>query len=225
LLLCGDTLRSHLPRNATHDHPVDVGNLLLFGDAGSAALLVHDAAAAPLHFLLGSDGQGAGNLLVRAGATRCPSTAATQTLSARDDGVFRSDEHILLNGPEIFSFTLREVAPLATGTLQAAGWTLEDTDAVVMHQANTFMLKHLGKRLKIPEHKLVIEMARWGNTSSASIPLAMVAALANRLRTQPMKLLLCGFGVGYSWAGLALQSTAMTVPDLIEVSDDFAHAV
>lgn len=219
LLLCGDTIA----RFGDRDGQSDLANRLLFGDAGCAALLVADTGAAPLHFQLGSDGSGAANLRVTVGASREPATLDNLQRHAGGDGTRRSEADLYMNGPEIFSFTLREVAPLTATTLAEAGWTLDDVDAVVMHQANTFMLKHLAKRLKIPDGKLVVEMERWGNTSSASIPMAMVCGMAQRLRTEPLNLLLCGFGVGYSWAGLALKTTPMTVSELVEVDDDFAH--
>lgn len=225
LLLCGDTIARFGERSGCHGEQSELTNRLLFGDAGSAALLVADASAAPMSFVLGTDGNGAKNLMVKAGACRTPPTAENLRRSAGADGIYRSDADLTMNGPEIFSFTLRELSPLAASTLETAGWTLDTADAVVMHQANTFMLKHLAKRLKIPDHKLVVEMDRWGNTSSASIPLAMVAALGGRLRSEPLNLLLFGFGVGYSWAGLALQSTPMIISELVEVEDDFAYRI
>lgn len=223
LLLCGDTIARFGERSGRHGEQSELTNRLLFGDAGSAALLVADTCAAPMSFVLGSDGSGARNLIVKAGGCRMPPTAENLTRRAGTDGIYRSDADLVMNGPEIFSFTLRELSPLAASTLHTAGWTLDTADVVVMHQANTFMLKHLAKRLKIPDHKMLVEMERWGNTSSASIPLAMVSALGERLRTEPLNLLLCGFGVGYSWAGLAVRTTVITVPALVEVDDDFAH--
>lgn len=225
LLLCGDTTATYGDRSARHGTQSEIPNRMLFGDAGSAALLMRDTDAGPTHFVLGTDGRGGCHLNQKVGASRRPPTPANLERTVNAEGVFRSDADLYINGPEIFNFTLREVTPLVTQTLAAAGWTLDTVDAAVMHQANTFMLRHLGKRLKLPEEKLVIEMARWGNTSSASIPLAMVCSLGERLRRGPMNLLLCGFGVGYSWAGAALRADKLTVSELVEVPDSATYGL
>lgn len=133
------------------------------------------------------------------------SSEATRTAMPREGGNIRSDEQLAMNGPEIFNFTLREIPGLVSATLQRAGWNLEQVDAVVMHQANRFMLDYLGKRMKLPEGKAVVALENFGNTSSASIPLAICHRLGERLAAGPARLLLAGFGVGFSWAAAAIE--------------------
>lgn len=198
LLLVGDTI-------SKLTSPEDRSVAYLFGDAGSATLLERDENAAPMHFVTGSDGAGAEHLKVEAGMFRHRSSEATRTAMPREGGNIRSDEQLAMNGPEIFNFTLREIPSLVSETLQMAGWSLEQVDAFVMHQANRFMLDYLGKRMKLPTGKAVVALENFGNTSSASIPLAICDRLRERLATGPARLLLAGFGVGFSWAAAAIE--------------------
>jgi len=198
LLLVGDTI-------SKLTSPEDRSVAYLFGDAGSATLLERNDNAAPMHFVTGSDGSGAEHLKVEAGMFRHRSSEATRTATPRDGGNIRSDEQLAMNGPEIFNFTLREIPGLVSETLKRAGWNLEDVDAFVMHQANRFMLDYLGKRMKLPAGKAVVALENFGNTSSASIPLAICDRLRARLEAGPARLLLAGFGVGFSWAAAAIE--------------------
>jgi 3-oxoacyl-[acyl-carrier-protein] synthase-3 len=200
--------------------PLDRSVALLFGDAGTATALEADAGAAPMTFVLGTDGTGRDNLIVPAGGFRTPHSQATAARVAGDDGNSRSAEDLFMNGAEIFTFTLREVPPLVHAVLQSAGWTVGDVDAFVFHQANQFMLQHLAKRLKLPQDRFVLAMEEFGNTSSASVPLAMSARLADRLRADSMRLVLAGFGVGYSWAAVALTCGPLAMPDVLAVPAD-----
>jgi 3-oxoacyl-[acyl-carrier-protein] synthase-3 len=209
LLLAGDTI-SRLCS------PADRSVACLFGDAGSATALERDSAAPPMHFETGTDGTGYRNLIVPAGGFRKPRTVATAQRSAGDNGNIRSEEDLYMDGGEVFAFTLRTVPQLFERIMVAAGWTRESLDAVVMHQANQFMLQHLIKRLRLPPEKVPIALEGYGNTSSASIPLAMAVALSGKLRCSVMQLILLGFGVGFSWAAGAVICDSLVVPPLIE---------
>jgi 3-oxoacyl-[acyl-carrier-protein] synthase III len=198
--------------------PLDRSVALLFGDAGTATAIEADAAASPMTFVLGTDGGGRDNLIVPAGGFRTPHSAATSTRVAGDDGNSRSAEDLFMNGAEIFAFTLREVPPLVNAVLQGAGWTVDEVEAFVFHQANQFMLQHLAKRLKLPRDRFVLAMEEFGNTSSASVPLAISARLGPALRGRPLRMVLAGFGVGYSWAAVALTCGPMVMPDVLGVS-------
>jgi 3-oxoacyl-[acyl-carrier-protein] synthase III len=211
LLLAGDTITYRCA-------PLDRSVALLFGDAGTATALEADAAATPMAFLLGTDGRGRDNLIVKGGWFRNPHSEETASRVAGADGNTRSAEDLFMDGAEIFAFTLREVPPLVQTVLQDAGWSIDDVDAFVFHQANQFMLKHLAKRLKIPGEKFVIAMEEFGNTSSASIPLATSARLADQLRRGALRMVLAGFGVGYSWGAVALTCGPMVMPDILGAS-------
>jgi 3-oxoacyl-[acyl-carrier-protein] synthase III len=188
LVLAGDTISRVVDMS-------DRATALLFGDAGSATAVEHDASAPPACFVLGSDGAGASNLIVSGGGFRAPAPDPR-----RPAGL--DPEHLFMDGGEVFAFTLRAVPRLVQDTLQQAGRSVEEVDSFVLHQANQFMLRHLAKKIGAPE-RTPTNIDRYGNTSSASIPLLLATDLAERLAAAPSRLMLVGFGVGYSW-GAAL---------------------
>ncbi len=203
VLLVGDTIS----RIAA---PADKSVALLFGDAGSATAI--EAASNDLSwwFELGTDGAGAAHLVVPAGGFRLPSSETTRTPSEREGGNIRSDEQLFMDGGEIFAFTLVRVPALCRSVMAAAGWAPEDVTRFVMHQANGFMLRHLCRKMSIPEDKFVLALEGYGNASSASIPVAMSAAIGPVL-LQPSRLLLAGFGVRFSWAAAAIETDPIAV--------------
>ena len=213
LLLVGDTI-------SKITSPEDRSVALLFGDAGSATLLERDAEAPEITFVLGTDGTGQSNLKVPAGGFRKQWSSETAKRTEREGGNSRAETDLYMNGAEVFTFTLGSVPRLIKSLLAECGQSVEGIDAFVFHQANRFMLQHLTKKMKIPSEKVLLGMSQFGNTSSASIPLAMTTHLADRARNETLHLVLAGFGVGYSWAGAYLQSKGLIVPDLIFVPED-----
>lgn len=203
LLLVGDTI------SKTVD-PHDRATALLFGDAGSATALEFDPLAAPAYFLLGTDGHGERHLMIPASAHR-PYQGDDTRLAGRDPSC------LFMDGGEIFNFTLTHVPPLVNDLLALANRPREMIDAFLFHQANTFMLKHIIKKAKIPAEKARLNMARFGNTSSASIPLLVCDQLP-QLTTTTLTVAMFGFGVGYSWAAALMELPPLAVNQLIEVS-------
>lgn len=223
LLLVGD-----VPNRFTAD--LDRSTALLFGDAGTATLVERDPTAGSLHFVLGSDGSGAQNLIVPVGGARSPAKWAADACfdqRSRADGTLRSDADLYMNGAEIFTFTLREVPRLVSGVLAAAGWNKDEVGAYVFHQANRFMLRHLSKRMGIPEERVALSIEEFGNTSSASIPLTLTHAQRSSLAIAPQRMVWAGFGVGYSWGAVALEAGGpdFVLPPLIEVPDSAAQGL
>ena len=210
LLLVGDT-------SSRIVSPQDRSSAPLFGDAGTATAIERTSADGLWAFDLGTDGSGWSYLIVHAGGFRQPRTETTSIRTEREGGNVRSDEDLYMDGAEIFAFSLNRVPPLIKSVLEASNWTIESIDGLVMHQANRFMLQHLAKRLKLPANKLILCLERFGNTSSASIPLALTHVLAERLRVLPLNLVLAGFGVGLSWGAVALQCGPMIMPKLVIV--------
>jgi 3-oxoacyl-[acyl-carrier-protein] synthase-3 len=220
LLVGGGARRVLLLTGDTHSYicsPLDRSVALLFGDAGTATALEADGSAAPMTFVLGTDGSGRDALIMPAGLFRNPHTEETAIRTAGEDGNSRSAEDLFMNGAEIFAFTLREVPPLILAVLQGAGWSVDEVDAFVFHQANQFMLQHVARRLKLPKDKFILAMEEFGNTGSASVPVAMSARLAARLRSASLRTVLAGFGVGYSWGAVALTCGPMVMPDVLKV--------
>lgn len=197
LLLAGDTPSVTLS-------PEDKSVAMLFGDAGTATALEFDTEAEPMSFVLGTDGTGAGNLVIPAGAYRMRPTPETFSRTKGEDGNLRAPAELFMDGLAIFNFTLQRVAPLVRDTLEMHGWDKEQVDAFLFHQANAFMLKTLTKKMKLREDRVPINMRKYGNCSMASIPLLLADDLSERMRVgAAQKMLMAGFGIGYSWAAAA----------------------
>ena len=109
-----------------------------------------------------------------------------------------------MDGGEVFNFTLRAVPTLVNQALSDAGVGVSDVDAFLFHQANLFMLKHLAKKLKIPAERFPTNIERFGNTSSATIPLLISTNLAQAVSERTLRVAMAGFGVGYSWGSAIL---------------------
>ncbi|WP_215409568.1 ketoacyl-ACP synthase III [Janthinobacterium sp. JC611] len=195
LILTADTYSKFI-------NPRDRSVRTLFGDAAAASLVSGGATQQGLGpFVLGTDGSGAKNLIVPAGAMRLPRSAATAVESEDASGNWRSQDDLFMDGAEIVQFTLGAVPRTMQELLDAAGKTLDDIDHVIFHQANKFMLDALRRKIRIPEAKFVIEIDTVGNTVSSTIPIAIARARqSGRIRPGDTALLL-GFGVGYSWGG------------------------
>jgi len=217
LLLAGDTA-------SWTSSPQDRATVFIFGDSGTATALERDDTAPPMSFVLGTDGSGRDYLIQPGAGYRNRVTAQSLERRPGADGVLRSPLDVYMDGSEVFAFTLREVPGLFNAILSLAGWKLDQMDAFVPHQANLFMLQHLGKRMKIPTEKLIVSLDQYGNTSSASIPLAMNHRLASRLSTGTENLILAGFGVGWSWGALAVTCGPIAMPDILVLDQELAVA-
>lgn len=194
LLLTAETYNKYL-------HPKDKGNRTIFGDAASATLLSVDGVAEVLDFALGTNGKGANNLIVKSGASRLPEKQNDLVFDKNGNPV--SSDHLFMNGAQIFAFTQRNVPKVINDVLEKNNLAKEDIDMFVLHQANRYMLDFLRNKMDIPEDKFYIFMENVGNTVSNSIPLCLVEAhKENRLKGN---VLLCGFGVGYSWGAVILK--------------------
>ena len=213
LLLVGDTISRIVS-------PKDRSTALLFGDAGTATGLERNDDAQTMEFELGTDGRGRDNLIVQAGSFRRPRTDLTRSRTEREGGNIRSDEDLFMDGTEVFSFTIREVVSLIKRVLSQASWPRESLDALVLHQANEFILQHISKRLGLPREKIPSTLENYGNTSSASIPLTMVVCLGERLRESSQHLLLAGFGVGWSWGAVALTCGPMVIAGPLTITSE-----
>lgn len=183
LLLTGETYSKLL-------RPSDKSTRTLFGDAGSASIVssVESSSERIGPFVYGSDGRGAGSLIVRHGGARFSAPGADGT------------EGLHMDGGEVFAFSLREVPLAVADMLEKSGESIETIDLFVFHQANSYMLKFLRQKCKIPGEKFYTHYADTGNTVSNTIPIALHHALAEGRIVPGMKVMLVGFGVGLSWA-------------------------
>jgi 3-oxoacyl-[acyl-carrier-protein] synthase-3 len=195
LLLTADTYTKYI-------HDKDKSNKTIFGDAATATIIANEGIAEIGEFELGSDGKGAENLIIKEGGSKAP----VLTFQEETDqyGNVHSPSCLYMNGPEIFTFTSRAVPGLVNETLVKNHLDMEQADLFIFHQANLYMLNHLRKKIKIPEDKFYVNFENTGNTVSSTIPIALAKAMEDRKITEGNKVLLAGFGVGYSWGGTVL---------------------
>lgn len=198
-------------------HPKDRKTAFIFGDGGVAALIEKDEKFKTSYFNLGSDGSRESLIKVDAGGYRNPTTSETLKEKVVDEhGNIRTEEHGYMNGADVFNFVLREIPKNIKEIYSFSEKNLLDMDYYVFHQANSFMNEYLRKKLKLPVEKVPESIARFGNTSSVSIPLTIVDSLQNKLEGDK-ELLLCGFGVGMSWASAILPFSDCFISDLQEI--------
>ncbi len=191
LLIMSDTFSKYL-------HPKDKGNRCLFGDAASAILLDKSDMDKIYEFVLGTDGRGWNNLIVPNGGLKHRYDKDAEDW-IDENGALRNDNYLYMNGPEVFNFTIDAVPKLIQQVLLKNNCSLEDLDYVIFHQANQYMLQYLRELIGIPENKFYLDLKDIGNTASSTIPIALEKCLNDGTLITGNKVLLAGFGVGYSY--------------------------
>jgi len=188
-------------------HPGDKSVRTLFGDAGAATLVsgVESSHETVGPFVYGTDGRGARNLIVPTGGSRTPRKEETSIVREDEHGNLRSEDNLYMNGSEVFTFTLLSVPKAVKALLEKVALGMEDIDLFVFHQANRFMLEHLRKKIKIPEEKFILAYEDFGNTVSSTIPIALREAQERGKLQAGMRVMLVGFGVGYSWGATIIE--------------------
>src|SRR2546425_311175 len=200
LLVTADTYTKFINRR-------DRSLLTLFGD-GAAATLIGSVAADPEligPFVLGTDGRGANQIIVKAGGLRCPPTPETAVEKEDDAGNWRSEQNLFMDGADVFGFALKTVPEAMRQLLDKCGLSFDELDFVIPHQANKFMLERLRAKMKIPAEKFWIDMEQCGNTVSSTIPIALESAMEQGRVKAGDRVALVGFGVGYSWGATLIE--------------------
>ena len=193
LLLTAETYNKYL-------HPKDKGNRTIFGDAATATLVSTQGFAEIKEFALGTDGKGSKNLIVKSGASRM--RALQNDVQFDKNGNPISSDHLYMNGAQIFVFTQKNVPRVIEDVLAKNNLKKEEIDLFILHQANSYMLDFLRKKMHIDEDKFYMFMENVGNTVSNSIPICLAEAQGKgRLCGN---VVLCGFGVGYSWGAVVV---------------------
>lgn len=188
LLLTGDTsIRTLAPQDRTM--------VMLFGDSGSAVVLEKSATAPSLALGLRTDGNRFKSIITPAGAFR--KMEAEKQRVAWSDGIERSEYDTHMKGMEVFGFSITDVPALLKDFLALRAVTNEDIDFYVLHQANQYILKQLGRKLKIPVEKILISLDRFGNNSSNSVPLVLCDHFGD-VKDRTIKCIAAGFGAGLS---------------------------
>ena len=175
----------------------DRNTCVLFGDgAGAVVLSEVKAGYGILSIDLGSDGSGGEFLKIPAGGTRVPTTE--QTVSDRQ-------HYLYMNGSEVFKFAIKVMGEAAVKALDAAGLDHHSVNCLIPHQANIRIIQSAAKRLKLPMEKVMVNVDKYGNTSAASIPLALEEALKSCRIQQDDIVVLVGFGAGLTWGACVIK--------------------
>jgi 3-oxoacyl-[acyl-carrier-protein] synthase-3 len=171
----------------------DRSTLVLFGDGAGAVVLQHVDDGGFLGFELGADGGGGENLWLPGSGSRT---------------FEEPDRLVKMNGREVFKFATRVMVTSAEALLTEVGRTVEDVDVYVPHQANTRIIDYATRKLGIPEDRVVVNVDRYGNTSSGSIPLALADAETDGLIQPGATVLMTGMGAGLTWGSALMEWTA-----------------
>jgi 3-oxoacyl-[acyl-carrier-protein] synthase-3 len=211
LLLVGDKSSFSQSKQDKSTYPI-------FGDAGTATLLEYEEDPANrMDFNLQSDGSGFKSIIITDGGTRNPYTPEAEEMKEIEPGIVRSAKNLVLEGLDVFNFSLREVAPNIKGLLEYTNTEIASYDYLVFHQANKLITESIRKKLKVPTEKVPYSIREFGNTSSASIPLTMVTNFGSLTNKQEQRVLLSAFGVGLSWGSAALTLRDVVYPPLSEI--------
>jgi 3-oxoacyl-[acyl-carrier-protein] synthase-3 len=212
LLLVGETMSKTISAKDKITAP-------LFGDAGTATLISKSSGAETSLFSLNSDGSESDILRVPYGGYRHPSSLEGLK-EYTDDGNIRTGEHLNMKGMEVFNFGLREVPKDIKKVMAETGKNIDDIDVFVFHQANKFMTDFFAKKLKINLEKVPYSLSRFGNTSSASIPLTIVSEMCDReVFPDRRRAVISGFGAGLSWATALVSLENTNISELIEYQE------
>lgn len=209
LLIAGDISSASAVREDKSVYP-------LFGDAATATLLEYDNKADKMTFSLENDGSGYEAIIVREGGIRTPLTKESFTIENKGSGVSRAPRNLELDGMAVFNFSVTEVPANISTFFQETSSSVDSYDYFVMHQANLLMNETIRKKLKFPAEKVPYSLSKYGNTSSASIPLTIVSELRDKVLGNT-SFLLSGFGVGLSWGTVSIKTHNLVCPQIVEM--------
>ena len=187
LLVTAETYTKYLRKS-------DKSNRTIFGDGAAATLIQKDETKENFQFILGTDGSGYDNLIVRNGGGR-------NRINKEDE----AGNCLYMNGQNIFIFTVEKIPVLVKEILEKNNLTENDVDYYIFHQANAHILRRQREILDIPEEKFYINLEKYGNTVSSTIPIALKDALETGKVKRGQKIMLIGFGVGLSWGATIVE--------------------
>jgi len=172
---------------------------ILFGDgAGAFVLQASEEPGGILSSVIRSDGSGGDLLTIPAGGSKLPASSET---------VQNELHYIQMNGREVYRFATRVMKQATEEAVEQAGMSLDEINWIIPHQANQRIIETAARRLKMPMERVVVNLDRYGNTSTASIPLATVEAIQDGRIKPGEKIVFVGFGAGLTWGAVAAQWT------------------
>jgi len=174
----------------------DRTSCILFGDGAGAAVVGKNAEGGFIHTILGADGTQAEMMMIPAGGSRKPTTY--ETIDSRE-------HYIRIRGREVYKFAVTKMAEMVAKVVEDAGLKIDDISLVVPHQVNIRILESAAKRLNLSMERMYVNIDRYGNTSAASVPIALHEAVTEGRVKKGDLVVLVGFGGGSTWAATALR--------------------
>lgn len=210
VLLNADVLSSKVSKQDRNSNP-------LIGDAAAITVIEKSVEDRNIFSNIKMNGIGAFALQIPAGGARLPLSAETSVLYEDTVGNFRSKEHLVMKGDDVFNFVQVEVPPLISDLLEKATTDKDGVDYYMFHQPNKFMLNKLADKIAVSRDKMPSNIVEnFGNSSGVTIPLAITFNLGKELKEKEYKLCLSGFGVGLTWASMLLEMGPLDFCEIIE---------
>lgn len=209
LLLDGET-------NSHFASPKDRATAILFGDAGTATIIEPCGGASEWTFAFETDGSKRDALIIPEGGYRNRANAHSAEYRQYPDGGTRRGIDMKMDGMEVFNFVVRSVPKCLEFLMEQTATTPEDYDVLALHQANLFMIKQVAKRMKFPIDKVPVTIDKYGNSSSAAIPVTLASELHEKIARGKLKVLASGFGAGLSLASVSMELGPCFCPGVIE---------
>lgn len=208
LLLNGDT-------STLLNSPYDKEARPLFGDAGAATALEYDESAPDMRFHFGTRGEDFEAIIRQAGGLRHPVTEASLQFQEIGEHIVRRAIDSTMDGMSVFAFGMSTAPKSVKALCEQYAIDLEEVDFFLMHQANRYMNEKIRKKLKVPEEKAPYSLDEFGNTSSASIPLTIVARCRAPFTSRKLKVVATAFGVGLAWGTVAFETDRIVCPEMV----------
>lgn len=196
LLLTAETYSKYM-------HERDKSNRTIFGDGAAATLVSIEGFAEVGEFVIGTDGEGAENLIVKTGGARHPQPM--NDLKFDDFGNPFSSDNLFMDGPAILNYSLDSIPQLVKEVLEKNHLEMDDINLHVYHQANIFLANLERRKLRIPQDRYYCNIEHVGNTVSSTIPIALCLALKDGTIKDGFKILSVAQGLGYTWGGFVLK--------------------
>jgi 3-oxoacyl-[acyl-carrier-protein] synthase-3 len=209
VLLNADVLSRKVSKKDRNSNP-------LIGDAASITIVEKTDLTSTIFGNIKMDGTGANALMIPAGGFKIPSTSDTSKMVEDTAGNFRSLDHLVMKGDEVFNFVQREVPPMIEDLLSNAGRLKDEVDFFIFHQPNKFMLNKLADKLGVSRERMPSNIVEnFGNASGVSIPTAISYNLGGKLTSESYLICMAGFGVGLTWASIIMQLESLKFNEII----------
>jgi 3-oxoacyl-[acyl-carrier-protein] synthase III len=199
LLITSSTLTKQI-------HEKDKSNRFVFGDAAAATLIsARNEEPGIGSFVFGTEGKKAEKIIIRDGGARNPLSKSSFIESTDEYGNVTSKATLNMEGTSVFLFGIKTVPAMIADLLKKEELSMDDIDLFIFHQANLFLINTICSRMKIPDEKVFNWMEQTGNTVAATIPIALYEAMKQGRAKKGQRILLAGFGVGFSWAATIIR--------------------